>query len=57
MLRIASKNEAFRRCGVKFTRDGMDFADDRFSAKEIKMLQAEHMLIVQKLPGKPAAKE
>lgn len=45
-VRIASKQEGFRRCGVAHTSKPVIWPDDRFTARQIKELQSEPMLIV-----------
>lgn len=46
MIRIASKKEGFRRCGVEHPAAAKDYPDDRFSKKELEILKAEPMLVV-----------
>jgi hypothetical protein len=50
MLRIKSKRDKFRRCGVAHPATDMDYPDGRFTGDQIKILQAEPMLIVRELP-------
>lgn len=50
MIRITSKKEGFRRCGVAHGAAPKDWPDDRFSAAELQRLKAEPMLVVQVLP-------
>lgn len=45
-VRIASKQEGFRRCGVAHTSKPVIWPDETFTARQIKELQAEPMLIV-----------
>ena len=47
MIRIRAKRHNFRRCGIAHPKDPMTYPDDRFSAKELKILKAETMLIVE----------
>lgn len=48
MIRISSKRkQGFRRCGVNFGPAPEEFADDRFTAEELDVLQAEPMLRVE----------
>lgn len=47
MIRIRSKTEGFRRCGVAHPATWMEYEDDRFSPKELEILKAESMLQVQ----------
>lgn len=45
-VRIASKQDGFRRCGVAHSCAPVIWPDDKFTAKQLKQLQAEPMLIV-----------
>ena len=47
MIKIISKKEGFRRCGVVHTRRPMLYSDVYFSAQKLKRLKADKMLIVQ----------
>lgn len=49
MIRIISKKEGFRRCGIAHTGTPTDYPNDRFSKKELAALKAEPMLIVQEI--------
>lgn len=51
MIRITSKKDGFRRCGVAHPKTATEYLDGRFSAKELKILQAEPQLDVQLLAG------
>jgi len=53
MIRIISRKEGFRRCGVAHTEKPADYEDDRFTEKDLEVLKAEPMLIVQELPNPP----
>lgn len=57
MIRIISKKDGFRRCGVAHPETATDYDDDKFTKKELERLKNEPMLIVQGLPGKPKSKE
>ncbi|MHB1350112.1 MAG: HI1506-related protein [Desulfobulbaceae bacterium] len=46
MITIQSKTEGFRRCGVAHSRTPVSHPDGRFGAEELKILQAEPMLVV-----------
>ena len=46
MIRIVSKREGFRRCGVAHSRTAVDYADDHWSEEELERLKAEPMLVV-----------
>lgn len=54
MIEIKSKKEGFRRCGVAHAREAA-YPDNRFTAAELAILQAEPMLTVTIRPDKPAA--
>lgn len=53
MLRIGSKKNGFRRCGVEFSEIPVDYPDDKFTTDEIKILKAEPMLVVVEVPDEP----
>ncbi len=55
MIRIRSKKEGFRRCGIAHSEKPVDYPDDKFSKKELAALKAEPMLLVEELPD--AAKD
>jgi len=46
MIRITSKKEGFRRCGVAHSKTAVDWPDDRFSEEDLATLKAEPMLQV-----------
>ncbi len=50
MLRIRSKQEGFRRCGIAHSIEPVEHADNRFTEKEIQILKAEPMLTVEEIP-------
>ncbi len=61
MIRITSKKAGFRRCGVAHPGETTEYPNDRFSKKEIAILEAEPMLVVEHVkdapkPQKPAPK-
>jgi hypothetical protein len=63
MIRIRSKQHLFRRCGIAHPKDPVEYPDDRFTKKELAVLKAEPMLVVQDLldeeqepPPRPASK-
>lgn len=58
MIRITSKKDGFRRCGVAHSETPTLYEDDRFSAEDLKTLKAERMLIVETgvKPEKPTDK-
>ncbi len=49
MIIIESKREGFRRCGIPHSKTPVKYSDDYFSESEIKILEAEPMLKIQKL--------
>lgn len=46
-IRITSKKEGFRRCGVSHPASPVEFPDGRFSEEELKTLKAEPILVVE----------
>ncbi len=50
MIRIKSKKNGFRRCGVVHPATPVEYPDDRFSKEELKILKAEPMLVVEVVP-------
>lgn len=46
-IRITSKRDKFCRCGVRHPAKPTIYADDRFSKKELKVLEEEPMLLVE----------
>jgi hypothetical protein len=51
IIRITSKQDGFRRCGVAHTKAGTDHPADRFTEAELELLQADPMLTVELLDG------
>lgn len=49
MIRITSRTEGFRRCGVAHTTQGKDWPDDAWSKAQLARLEADPMLVVQRL--------
>jgi len=47
MIRIKSKKDGFRRCGIAHPKEAVQYPDDRFSEKELAILKAEPVLIVE----------
>lgn len=47
MIRISSKQEGFRRCGVAHPKEATEHQDDAFTPEQLKQLQAEPMLVVE----------
>lgn len=56
MIRITSKREGFRRCGIAHSRAAVDYPDDRFSPEEFAVLKAEPMLLVVEIQEQPPEK-
>lgn len=52
-IRITSKQDGFRRCGVAHPAAATSHRDDAFTAVQLVRLQAEPMLIVELLDGEP----
>ena len=48
-IRITSKKEGFRRCGFAHRAEPTMYPDDRFGKKELAILQAEPMLVIETL--------
>jgi len=55
-IRIASIKEGFRRCGIAHSREPKIYADDHFSKEELRILQAEPMLKVEKISAQEIKK-
>lgn len=52
MIRISSKREGFRRCGIAHSKEPTEYPDDRFTPAELKALKAEPMLVVEEVKPK-----
>lgn len=50
MIRISSKQDGFRRCGVAFSRQATEYPDKQFTELQLKILQTEPMLKVEVIP-------
>lgn len=46
MIKIASKREGFRRCGIAHSVTPTEYSDDAFTPAQRALLEAEPMLIV-----------
>ncbi len=59
MIRIRStRRSGIWRCGVHHGPEPVDYPDDRFSPQELALLQAEPMLVVERVDApEPAAAE
>jgi len=55
ILRISAKREGYRRCGVAHAGAATEHAIDAFNEKQIEILKADPMLIVQELDAGAAA--
>lgn len=51
MIRITAKTPGFRRGGIAHPATATEYADNRFTAKELKILQEDPELIVEILEG------
>ncbi|MFZ5774030.1 MAG: HI1506-related protein [Thermodesulfobacteriota bacterium] len=49
MLRITSRKDGFRRCGVAHPATPTEYPADRFTEEEVESLKAEPMLVVEEL--------
>ena len=54
MIRITSKKDGFIRCRVRHPAKPIEYPDGTFTAKQIKILQAEPMLVVEIIKEKKA---
>lgn len=57
MIRITSKQDGFRRCGVAHTAQPAEYPDDQFSEKELKILKSEPMLVVEQIAEEKKGKK
>ena len=57
MIRIISKKEGFRRCGVAHPAKAKDYPKDFFTKAQLKRLKSEPMLVVQELPDTAASQD
>lgn len=53
MIRIISKKNGFRRCGIAHSDKPTDYPNDKFTKKEMDRLKNEPMLMVVELPDEP----
>ena len=53
MIRITSKKDGFRRCGVAHPKVATDHPDGRFSKKQLGLLKSEPMLVVEEVADSP----
>ena len=47
MIKITSKKDGFRRCGMAHSKEPVEHSDDWFSEEDLEILKAEPMLIVE----------
>ncbi len=47
MIRITSKQDGFRRCGIAHTKTATEHYDDAFTPDQIEVLKEEPMLVVE----------
>lgn len=58
MIKITSKKEGvFFRCGIGHTKNPVEYPDARFTAEQLAVLNAEPMLIVEKIKAPAAGEE
>ena len=54
MIKIKSKQQGFRRCGMAHPAEVKSYPDSKFTPEQLARLQAEPMLIVEVVADKPA---
>jgi hypothetical protein len=47
MIKITSKQNNFRRCGMTHPAEAVEYPDDKFTKEQVAILQAEPLLIVE----------
>ncbi len=52
MIKIRSKKDGFRRCGISHPKEETQYPDDRFSKEELAILKVEPMLVMEIVPDK-----
>jgi len=57
MVRIRSKKNGFRRCGVAHPEKPVDYPDEKFTKGQLAILNAEPMLVVEILPDPSKGKD
>jgi len=50
-IKITAKKDGFRRCGIAHPAAATEYPADKFTPKELKVLQAEPMLVVEITQG------
>lgn len=56
MIRIRSKRDKFRRAGMEHPAEPVDYPDDYFTKEQMAAIEAEPMLVVERIPDKKAEK-
>jgi len=49
MIRITSKRDGFRRCGIAHSQTPTEYKDDQFTKEQLDALKAEPMLTVTEI--------
>ncbi|MFH1034189.1 MAG: HI1506-related protein, partial [Pseudomonadota bacterium] len=57
MIRITSKKDGFRRCGVAHPAAPTDHPNQAFTPEQLAALEAEPMLVVQRLADPPTTSD
>lgn len=57
MIRITSKQDGFRRCGVAHPKAATEYPDTAFTPDQLEQLQAEPMLTVEMVETKKEEKK
>jgi hypothetical protein len=50
VIRITSKKEGFRRCGMAHSKAAVEYTSGKFTPEELDALKAEPMLVVEDIP-------
>jgi hypothetical protein len=57
LIRIRSKRDKFRRAGVEHPAEPVDYPDDHFTTEQMAAIEAEPMLVVERVPDKKATEK
>lgn len=57
MIRIRSKKDGFRRCGMAHPAGPVEYPNEKFTPAQLKILRAESMLLVEEIPDGPPKKD
>ena len=57
MIRIRSKKDGFRRCGMAHPAGPVEYPNEKFTPAQLKVLKAEPMLWVEEIPDPPKDKK